>query len=666
MKCFVKISLCLLLPVFSIAQHQQRRLDSLRMAVDNAVNDTLRMDFTDNLAFAFTEANSDSALFYYDKAAQLADKLSLKIAEVSYLDMKGYILSTKQNYPASLATFLAAKKIAEDPSSEKNTWHLRKGATPKTERLKWLGWIDNDMGPLYQFTGNQDKAFSGYQQAKSIAEFVRDDALFTYVCSSLTDFYVRTNKLDSALFYEKKAEKLELYDGGKYSADPFNALGRIHQKKGEFIQSRDAFEKAIKISMKVNNLTYLGVSYLAISDLYNTEKKPDSCIFYAGKAVEAYKKVGRADGMVSAYRMIYSTYDSQNKRDSALFYLKLASAISDSLNNAERKNLVAFQYVGFEEQKKVQQLESEKIQTQNRIRTYFLLGGIGVLLLLAIIFYRNNRQKQKAKIKIEKAYENLKATQQQLVQSEKMASLGELTAGIAHEIQNPLNFVNNFSEVNKELIAELKQEIKNGNIEEVNAIAGDIAANEEKINSHGKRADAIVKGMLQHSRKSEGVKEPTDINALADEYLRLSYHGLRAKDNGFNAKMSTEFDHSIGKINMIPQDIGRVLLNLYNNAFYTVNEKSTQTPRSYQPEVKVSTRKINDKIEIRIEDNGTGIAQKIVDKIFQPFFTTKPTGQGTGLGLSLTYEIITKEHTGTIRVESNEGEGSTFIIQLPC
>jgi len=245
-----------------------------------------------------------------------------------------------------------------------------------------------------------------------------------------------------------------------------------------------------------------------------------------------------------------------------------------------------------------------------------------------------------------------------------MASLGELTAGIAHEIQNPLNFVNNFSEVNTELIDELQSELKAGNKDAAIAISNFIKENEEKINHHGKRADAIVKGMLQHSRSSIGQKEPTNINALADEYLRLSYHGLRAKDKSFNAAMKTDFDESIGKINIIPQDIGRALLNLYNNAFYAVNEKGKLSANSYQPTAKVSTRKLNDKIEIRVEDNGNGIPQKILDKIFQPFFTTKPTGQGTGLGLSLSYDII-KAHGGEIKVETKENEGSEFIIELP-
>ena len=269
---------------------------------------------------------------------------------------------------------------------------------------------------------------------------------------------------------------------------------------------------------------------------------------------------------------------------------------------------------------------------------------------------------------------HLKQTQSQLIQSEKMASLGELTAGIAHEIQNPLNFVNNFSDVNKELVDELQTELKSGNTEEAISISNDIKENSEKINHHGKRAGDIVKGMLQHSRSSTGVKEPTNINALADEYLRLSYHGLRAKDKEFNATMKTDFDESIGKINIIPQDIGRVLLNLYNNAFYACTERSRSTVnghastssagQSFEPTVSVTTKKSGNHVIITVSDNGNGIPQKIVDKIFQPFFTTKPTGQGTGLGLSLSYDIM-KAHGGEIKVETKEGGGSEFILALP-
>jgi len=317
-------------------------------------------------------------------------------------------------------------------------------------------------------------------------------------------------------------------------------------------------------------------------------------------------------------------------------------------------------------------IETERLKAQEKEKQYIITEALKSELEVQVAERTAALTLQKEEL--EGALNELKSTQAQLIQSEKMASLGELTAGIAHEIQNPLNFVNNFSEVNTELMAEMKEAIVKGDMEEVKSIAEDIIANEEKINYHGKRADAIVKGMLQHSRSSGGQKEPTDINALADEYLRLAYHGLRAKDKSFNATMKTDFDESIGQINVIPQDMGRVILNLITNAFYVVAEKKKPlTPdgkvnlasKDYTPTVTVSTKKLGNKIEISVGDNGNGIPQPILDKIFQPFFTTKPTGQGTGLGLSMSYDIVTKGHGGELKVKTKENEGSVFVIQLP-
>jgi signal transduction histidine kinase/ligand-binding sensor domain-containing protein len=311
---------------------------------------------------------------------------------------------------------------------------------------------------------------------------------------------------------------------------------------------------------------------------------------------------------------------------------------------------------------------------------YCVYGLVFIVAVLLVHRYQSERVLKKERERtrerelvqakeIEKAYQELKTTQTQLIQQEKMASLGELTAGIAHEIQNPLNFVNNFSEVNSELIAEMKNEINKGNLDEARSIAKSIDDNEQKIMFHGKRADAIVKSMLQHSRTSSGHKELTDINALADEYLRLAYHGLRAKDKSFNAAFKTDFDNKAEKINVIPQDIGRVLLNLINNAFYAVDEKvkhasTSSAVNGYEPTIIVSTKKVADEVLITVADNGNGIPQKVLDKIFQPFFTTKPAGEGTGLGLSLSYDII-RAHGGNIRVETKQGEGSEFVIILP-
>ncbi len=306
-----------------------------------------------------------------------------------------------------------------------------------------------------------------------------------------------------------------------------------------------------------------------------------------------------------------------------------------------------------------------------------------ITIIYAIIQYRSRSLKLQNVLLEEKitmrtndlkhSLDELKATQTQLIQSEKMASLGQLTAGIAHEIQNPLNFVQNFSELSQELLDEMKEEIKKGNLKEAREISADVKENLQKVLHHGKRADGIVKGMLQHSRSSSGIKEPTSINNLADEYLRLAFHGLRAKDKTFNAAIATNFDNSAGMINVIPQDIGRVILNLITNAFYAVTEKKKSLGDAYEPSVMVTTKKLNarpddpvgrDKVEISVRDNGNGIPQSIIEKIFQPFFTTKPTGEGTGLGLSLSYDII-KAHNGELKVETKEGEWTNFRIILP-
>jgi signal transduction histidine kinase len=300
------------------------------------------------------------------------------------------------------------------------------------------------------------------------------------------------------------------------------------------------------------------------------------------------------------------------------------------------------------------------------MESYLFFGsvlGTNISLFILLLVYEDS--KNKAYDLVEKKHRDLLATQAQLIQAEKMASLGELTAGIAHEIQNPLNFVNNFAEVNKELIDDMNHQMQTGNFEEARSLAKNIADNEDKIIFHGKRADAIVKSMLMHSRKSDEQKEPTDINALCDEYLRLAYHGLRAKDKSFHAKFETDLDTSLPKVRTLQQELGRVILNLINNAFYAVSAQARSNPADYTPTVTVTTRQRGDQVEIRVSDNGTGIPAGVVDKIFQPFFTTKPTGVGTGLGLSLSYDIITKRHGGALKVETKDGEGSVFIITLP-
>jgi signal transduction histidine kinase len=392
------------------------------------------------------------------------------------------------------------------------------------------------------------------------------------------------------------------------------------------------------------------------------QNRPQEAIALLLKDIDRVRTV--RPNVLRDYKLLAELYEKTGDNARAKETYKSFISLQDSILADQSK----FRTISFETEQLINdnEISIAQLEGQNKIASLtrnFIIGLAALLLLLVAGIYYRFHAKKKANQVLEKTLTELKSTQFQLIQSEKMASLGELTAGIAHEIQNPLNFVNNFSEVNTELLVEMNDEISKGNYDEVRALAKDIIDNEEKINFHGKRADAIVKGMLQHSRSSSGVKEPTDINALADEYLRLAYHGLRAKDKSFNATMKTDFDETIGNINIIPQDIGRVILNLITNAFYVVDEKKKSGIENYEPTVSVSTKKINDTIEIKVNDNGNGIPQKILDKIFQPFFTTKPTGQGTGLGLSLSYDIV-KAHGGELKVETKEGEGSTFIISL--
>ena len=528
------------------------------------------------------------------------------------------------------------------------------------ESLKYSGFVFNKLGKrepsgiLVNCTGNivYAKLLSG--QLDSVLYFVNlasaaasklgSNSFVAWIMQARSFYRIKEGELDSAEIILKQCGKLvrdKLVppngQGGVISPDYYLALIKIEQKK--YTEAIELLKKDL-LRMKNQRLEVLK-DYKLLAGVYQL--------------------TGNKDKSIATYQTVVSLKDSllvdQNKYRSTSFEVEqMMNEKEDSINQLQNANKISSLYRNFS------------------------LGFAALLLIIVIGVYKRFRSKKKANTVLEKTLTDLKSTQSQLIQSEKMASLGELTAGIAHEIQNPLNFVNNFSEVNKEMLEELKAERLKPKAERSDTledeIINDVINNEEKINHHGKRADAIVKGMLQHSRSNSGVKEPTDINALCDEYLRLTYHGLRAKDKSFNATMKTDFDASLPKINIIPQDIGRVVLNLLTNAFYAVSadlsirnqvkaEALAMEGGVYEPTVSVSTKKIGDKIEIKVTDNGPGIPQKILDKIFQPFFTTKPTGQGTGLGLSLSYDIVTKGHGGDLKVETDENTGTTFIVSLP-
>ena len=492
--------------------------------------------------------------------------------------------------------------------------------------------------------------------------------------NSLAHYYAtkQINKPDSVEYFFRKINRLGRATGRANLWEQLSngGLGNYYLRKNRYDSAIYHFHIAINEALKGNRFDNMYGFIGNMADAFGKSGQFDSAFIYAYNTYNGAQKYAFMGLKSSSSGLLAKLYTGKKQYDSALKYVTLERDFKDSISGLEILNNIQFitndyQQKSFEKQREKDTAVKEYKAT---LKNYLYAGTLLVLLSIIVAMFKINKQRTKSRQQIEKAYEDLKSTQTQLIQSEKMASLGELTAGIAHEIQNPLNFVNNFSEINKELLIEMKTELAIGNMQLAIEIANDIEVNEEKINHHGKRADAIVKGMLQHSRSSSGVKEPTDINALCDEYVRLSYHGLRAKDKSFNATLKTDFDQTIGNINIIPQDIGRVVLNLLNNAFYAAPLHSgggfKEPNYKHEPTVWVSTKKIGDKVEIKVKDNGPGIPPKILDKIFQPFFTTKPTGQGTGLGLSLAYDIV-KAHGGELKVETKESEGTTFKLVLP-
>ncbi len=689
MKSILKLILLFIIPL--ISQAQLVLSDSLVNAYQNASNDSMRFALNRRLLSYYSNTNLDSAFKYAEIGVQLAKKNKMKLAEAVASTGLAVQLQNKGRYAESLKYFLSAFAIVEDPKIEKsNEWQVVKDKPLSFQRLSGLANNHNQFSGLMGRIKNYDKQMFHLKESIKIAEATGNKYRLMVATNDLGRLYSKLNEPDSALYFSIKAEKLgtELNDKIYYCYILVD-LGYTYQIKGNKKLALSYYNLGIKKANEQHFPSALARAYLNLCNYYLAESKKDSSLYYAKLFEQTLKLQGKVDredqdlGVV--YEKLYQSYQLLGQKDNILKYARLTIETKNSIFNERLQNMAAFQQVLLDEQLRLQNIEKEKEEFQNKIRIYLLSAGLGVIILIALFLYLNNKKEKKAKNQlqeknqvIQKTLTELKSTQAQLIQSEKMASLGELTAGIAHEIQNPLNFVNNFSEVNTELLVEMKDEMDKGNMEDAKAIATDIIENEKKINHHGKRAGDIVKGMLQHSRSSSGVKEPTDINALADEYLRLAYHGLRAKDKSFNATMTTDFDETIGNINMIPQDIGRVILNLITNAFYAVNEREKLIANSdqliassFEPTVSISTkhspfpgRGAGGEVLISVKDNGNGIPEKILDKIFQPFFTTKPTGQGIGLGLSLSYDIV-KAHGGELRVDTKEGEGSEFIILLP-
>ena len=676
MKKTIKIVLlCALHNVgFSQTDTANKYIDSLKVVVNQTKNDTIKMNTLGYISEYYTESNRDLSLLYVEQALVISKKLNLPYSIANSLLGKAYIF--QKNLPFSFKLVNEAIVIINDKKNEKNAYIDKTyefSNEPHKYVLSLLGGAYHLMGNLYSGSGNKEKAIAYYKEEIKIYELLKSKWGLVNSNMNIGYIYLELGKLDSAQFYLNKALVNSNLSGYKtYQGYILTSIGRIYFKRKNMETAKNYYWKSIRVNKEQNNLSSEGSTNIALAELYENLHQADSMMVYAKSAFRILKNLKEAKGISASTALVSKAHQLKGNIDSAFVYLTISKKVGDSLNKDRSEKLTQFQNINFDEQLRLEKVAKENIANKNKIRMTALFVGLGLLSLLAFAFYRNTRQKQKANVilqkqkqEIENTLAQLKSTQSQLIQSEKMASLGELTAGIAHEIQNPLNFVNNFSEVSVELMDEMEAEIEKGDLEEAKTIANDIKQNLEKINYHGKRADGIVKGMLQHSRAGNNAKEPANINALADEYLRLAYHGLRAKDKSFNAELETHFDTNLPKINVIPQDVGRVLLNLFTNAFYATHQKQKIAKGEYKPLVSVTTALKNDIVEITVKDNGIGIPDAIKDKIMQPFFTTKPTGEGTGLGLSLSYDIVVKSHGGTINIDSKENEFTIFTIQLP-
>jgi len=628
--------------------------------------DTSKVRVLINLSLSYRFSNFDSSALFAQKALALSRSIDFKSGEMNALDRLGNIAIQLGDIPKGLNYSLQALRIAED-----------------NNLLNDAALILNTLGICYRGLENYPEAIKYFRKQIIVSEG-SNEAGVAYGYSALANVYQKKGQLDSATFNANKAKQLfQEIDVIEPSLN--STFGRIEFDKGNYQSALKFFNNSLQESEAIKDFNRKSSTLTDMAKVYQTLNKRDSSILYAKEGLKAAEQMGISNNIYKAAKFLSLLYEDKDN-EKALAYLKMATAINDSIFS--RKNILATADIANAEQERLREIEAAKLSYQNKLKQYGFLAGLGFLTIVAFLLYRNNRRKhndniklQSQKEKIESTLGKLKSTQAQLIQSEKMASLGELTAGIAHEIQNPLNFVNNFSEVSAELVEEVEEErAKSREARDetlVSEILGDIKQNLEKINHHGKRADAIVKGMLEHSRTGSGEKELTDINSLASEYLNLAYQSFKSKNKDVEISLITELDPTIPKIELVRPDIGKVLLNILNNAFYACTSTSISTDTSKfdvrnskfdiplnHPTIGITTKNLGDSIQISISDNGPGIPSSIKSKIFQPFFTTKPTGQGTGLGLSLSYDIV-KSHGGELKVETKEGEGSEFIIQLP-
>jgi signal transduction histidine kinase len=637
----------LLLFLFQHGIAQDRYADSIKRVLRSAKADTNKVNLLNDLTKYYTYTFPDSAMKYNGQALDLSQKLHFPAVEGGVLLNRGEALRLRGENAKSMQAFLRAKQLG-DISGDKS--------------LLYFAFYGIGLASIN--ARDDQKALDNFYLVKAHKKEIPwepfdEEGLDTHIAEA----FFGLNKLDSAAYFSHLGYLLDIKSKMRWYP--------LYEIISEIDMSKKQCQAAVNLVYPFTHANDITIekqmSSQQLARIYQRMGRLDSAIYFAKKALSVKKSNSQTRAYYGASRVLAQVYKATHQVDSAFKYQSIVMAINDSLFN--QQNAREFKDLVFSEQQHRQELAAAELNYRTRIKMYVLIAALFVFVLIGFIIWRNSRRMRKANNEISRALAELKSTQTQLIQSEKMASLGELTAGIAHEIQNPLNFVNNFSDINQEMLEELKAEStkpKAERDEQLEAdLIDDLIENEQKINHHGKRADAIVKGMLQHSKTGRGAKALTNLNVLAEDSIRLAFNSFKAKEKDFNTGMVTHFDESLPPIKVIPQDISKVLINLFNNAFYAVNQKAKTAGADYEPTIEVKTARRNGGILISVKDNGTGIPESIRGKIMQPFFTTKATGEGTGLGLSLSYDIVVKGHGGSLNVDSIEGKGAEFVILLP-
>jgi len=620
------------------------------------------------------QADYELAQRYVRQAQQVFDRANNRRGQAqSYLQLL-LIEMMQGNYAPAIVAALRGIPLAEQAN-----------ATQTKRRLQAT------LGSLYLNLEDYKAALPILQAALKNGKQAGDHQVVMSMQNALGTLYTRQKNWSAALRSYEQSQQVadEQHDEVNGTINEVN-MADMYRLQGKYQQARFHGLRAYARAVAGKDMYSLPSAELLLAQVYQAVHQPDSAIALASKSLQWAQQTHTKETIRDASLVLAQAYAERREFAPAYRYQRQYLAYNDTLTGEQTQRQTTALRYGYELDKKQAQIalltKTRQLQDQQSVRQrqqlYGLLAGLGSVVLVAGLLWRNLLLKQRANRRLNEKNEQiagqrdaldrtlveLKGAQAQLIQKEKMASLGELTAGIAHEIQNPLNFVNNFAEVSVELIDELEeaqqQPVRDAELEQ--DLLTDIRENLHKINHHGRRADAIVRGMLAHSNHGTGTKQPTKLNVLTDEYLRLAYQGVRAKDKGFVCDLQTDFAEKLDKISVVPQDIGRVLVNLFSNAFYATQQRSQQEGNGYKPQVSVQTRQAADHVEIRVRDNGTGIPEPVRQKIFQPFFTTKPTGQGTGLGLSLSYDIVTQGHGGQLLVDSELGRYTEFVVQLPA